>query len=135
MLSLLQLEVCKEQVEWATAEKRTFLRQRIEIRLAMLHMDARDYTAALQLIGALRTRLIDAETCLARRAWLRSGHAGKQARMECGARLMARPTLAPFHAGKLLTEVKRLDDKLLLVDIHLLESKVCNLECMDAAWS
>lgn len=72
----LLLEVCREQVEWATAEKRTFLRQRIEIRLAQLQMDLREYTAALQLIG------------------------------------------------KLLTEVKRLDDKLLLVDIHLLESKV-----------
>lgn len=72
----LLLEVCKEQVEWATVEKRTFLRQRIEIRLAQLQMDSKDYTAALHLIG------------------------------------------------KLLTEVKRLDDKLLLVDIHLLESKV-----------
>ncbi|EFN51744.1 hypothetical protein CHLNCDRAFT_56351 [Chlorella variabilis] len=72
----LLLEVCKEQVEWASSEKRTFLRQRIEIRLAMLQMEAKDYPAALHLIG------------------------------------------------KLLTEVKRLDDKLLLVDIHLLESKV-----------
>lgn len=29
---VLQLDVCREQVAWATAEKRTFLRQRIEIR-------------------------------------------------------------------------------------------------------
>ena len=70
-----QLDVCKEQVEWATTEKRTFLRQRIEIRLATLYLITREYNAALALIS------------------------------------------------KLLTEVKRLDDKLLLVDIHLLESK------------
>lgn len=93
--------MCQEQVEWATAEKRTFLRcvalqeaaavrlqlqsiksgfckaagsvcaifvavmcnykawlqlpacrQRIEIRLAMLYMDLKDYPAALHLIGA-----------------------------------------------------------------------------------
>lgn len=47
----LQLEVCREQVEWATSEKRTFLRQRIEIRLAQLQMDLKEYPAALQLIG------------------------------------------------------------------------------------
>jgi len=51
---MLQLEVCKEQVEWATAEKRTFLRQRIEIRLAQLYMDLKEYPAALQLIGGCR---------------------------------------------------------------------------------
>lgn len=71
-----QLEVCKEQVQWAQSEKRTFLRQRIEVRLATLYLETKDYTASISLIG------------------------------------------------KLLTEVKRLDDKLLLVDIHLLESRV-----------
>lgn len=39
-------------MEWASSEKRTFLRQRIEIRLAMLQMEAKDYPAALHLIGA-----------------------------------------------------------------------------------
>lgn len=72
----LQLEVCKEQVQWAKQEKRNFLRQRIEARLANLYLETRDFTAALSLISTL------------------------------------------------LTEVKRLDDKLLLVDIHLLESRV-----------
>ncbi|KXZ44775.1 hypothetical protein GPECTOR_62g890 [Gonium pectorale] len=71
----LQVEVCKAQVEWARAEKRTFLRQRIELRLASLYMQVKDYPAALALIGTL------------------------------------------------LSEVKKLDDKLLLVDIYLLESK------------
>ncbi|GFR51733.1 hypothetical protein Agub_g15503, partial [Astrephomene gubernaculifera] len=72
----LQVEVCKSQVEWARGEKRTFLRQRIELRLASLYLQVREYPAALALIGTL------------------------------------------------LSEVKKLDDKLLLVDIYLLESKV-----------
>ena len=53
MLSFVQLEVCREQVEWAKAEKRTFLRQRIEARLANLYLDTRDFTAALSLISRL----------------------------------------------------------------------------------
>ena len=72
----LQLEVCKEQMEWAKSEKRTFLRQRIELRLASLHLETRNYAESLSIIGTL------------------------------------------------LTEIKKLDDKLLLVDIHLVESKV-----------
>ncbi len=71
-----QVEVCKEQAEWARSEKRTFLRQRIEARLVNLYLETKEFTAALELIQ------------------------------------------------KLLMEVKRLDDKLLLVDIHLLESRI-----------
>jgi len=72
----LQLQLCREQAAWAREEKRTFLRQRIETRLASLLFATKDYQGALALIGTL------------------------------------------------LSEVKRLDDKLLLVDIHLLESRV-----------
>jgi len=72
----LQLKLCREQAAWARSEKRTFLRQRIETRLATLLFATRDYQGALSLISTL------------------------------------------------LSEVKRLDDKLLLVDIHLLESRV-----------
>lgn len=72
----LQVKICKEQVEWAKQEKRTFLRQRIEAKLGTLYLATKQYTEAIQLIGGL------------------------------------------------LTAVKRLDDKLLLVDVHLLESRV-----------
>jgi len=35
----LQVELCKEQVAWARAEKRTFLRHRVELRLSGLYLD------------------------------------------------------------------------------------------------
>jgi 26S proteasome regulatory subunit N6 len=46
-----QVDVCKEQVEWAKTEKRTFLRQRIELRLSSLYLDTREFTLALGLIS------------------------------------------------------------------------------------
>jgi|APGre2960657444_1045066.scaffolds.fasta_scaffold02451_5 26S proteasome regulatory subunit N6 len=48
----LQVELCKEQVAWTHAEKRTFLRHRVELRLASLYIDTRDYTSALALISS-----------------------------------------------------------------------------------
>ena len=72
----MQVELCKEQIQWAKEEKRTFLRHRVELRLAALFLKARKYTDSLKMISALSR------------------------------------------------EVKKLDDKLLLVDIHLLESKI-----------
>ncbi|TVU49226.1 hypothetical protein EJB05_00524, partial [Eragrostis curvula] len=74
--SELQISLCKEMVEWTRAEKRTFLRQRVEARLAALLLENQEYTEALNLLSGL------------------------------------------------IKEVRRLDDKLLLVDIDLLESKL-----------
>ncbi|KAL0485869.1 26S proteasome subunit Rpn6 [Acrasis kona] len=71
-----QIEICKESIEWATREKRTFLRQRIESRLAYLFYQRKEYDAALKL------------------------------------------------TNNLIREVRRLDDKALLVEIHLVESKI-----------
>lgn len=71
-----QLRVCEEMIEWARAEKRTFLRHRLEHRLAMTQFEKGSARDALQTIGSL------------------------------------------------LREVRRLDDRALLVDIHLLESRV-----------
>ncbi len=56
-LMSLQLEVCKEQVQWAQSEKRTFLRQRIEVRLATLYLETKDYTSSISLIGKLLTEV------------------------------------------------------------------------------
>jgi 26S proteasome regulatory subunit N6 len=72
----LQITLCKDMVKWTREEKRTFLRQRIEARLAALLMEQKEYVEALELLSGL------------------------------------------------IKEVRRLDDKLLLVDIDLLESKL-----------
>jgi 26S proteasome regulatory subunit N6 len=72
----LQIELCKESIVWTKEEKRTFLRQRIEARLAALYLKKKDFSSSLSIIT------------------------------------------------NLLKEVKRLDDKNLLVEIHLLESRV-----------
>uniref|UniRef100_A0A673FKU8 26S proteasome non-ATPase regulatory subunit 11B-like n=1 Tax=Sinocyclocheilus rhinocerous TaxID=307959 RepID=A0A673FKU8_9TELE len=70
-----EVELCLECIEWAKAEKRTFLRQALEARLISLYFDTMRYQEAL--------------------------HLGSQ----------------------LLQELKKMDDKALLVEVQLLESK------------
>ncbi len=72
----LQVDLCQESIEWAKGEQRTFLRQRLEARLASLYLETEAYPQALKLLT------------------------------------------------NLLREVKRFDDKPLLVEIQLTESKV-----------
>ncbi|KAJ3052733.1 26S proteasome regulatory subunit rpn6 [Rhizophlyctis rosea] len=72
----LQVEVCKESIEWAVQEKRVFLRQSLETRLVALYLDNKNYPEALTLISSL------------------------------------------------LRELKRLDDKNVLMEVQLLESRV-----------
>ncbi|PHJ25880.1 pci domain-containing protein [Cystoisospora suis] len=70
------VELCKEVIPWCQGEKRTFLRHRVEVRLAQVYVQ----------LGMLQE---------------------------------AQPLIQ-----QLLHEVKKLDDKLLLVEIHLIEAKL-----------
>merc|ERR1712110_665682 len=70
-----EVQLCKECIEWAKEEKRTFLRQSLESRLVGLYFETERYQAALA------------------------------------------------DGAKLLKELKKLDDKNLLVEVQLLESK------------
>ncbi|CAJ1076013.1 26S proteasome non-ATPase regulatory subunit 11A [Xyrichtys novacula] len=70
-----EVELCLECIEWAKAEKRTFLRQALEARLISLYFDTKCYQEALKL------------------------------------------------GSQLLQELKKMDDKALLVEVQLLESK------------
>ena len=54
----LQVSLCSEIREWSAAEKRTFLRQRVETRLAALHLDVRDFQPALALITSCFTSIL-----------------------------------------------------------------------------
>lgn len=71
----LEVEVCRDNIEWAKSERRTFLRQSLEARLVALFYDTAQYTDALSL------------------------------------------------GSQLLKELKKLDDKNLLVEVQLWESK------------
>jgi len=71
----IEVQLCKECIEWAKEERRTFLRQSLEARLIALYFDTGMYADALTL------------------------------------------------GSTLLKELKKLDDKNLLVEVQLLESK------------
>lgn len=85
----LQIKLCEETISWCQAEKRTFLKQRLETKLAQLYMESSHYKESLDTLQ------------------------------------------------NLLKEVKKLDDKLQLVEIQVIESKVfqrlCNIPRAKAA--
>ena len=69
------VDLCKECIDWAKEDKRTFLRQALEARLVALYIDSQSYTEALKL------------------------------------------------GSRLVRELKKLDDKALLMEVQLFESR------------
>ena len=72
----MQAEICNSIIAWTRKEKRTFLRQRVEAKLASILVEQKDFGSALALVD------------------------------------------------RLLIELKKLDDKQLLVETHLQEAKI-----------
>lgn len=72
----MQAQVCQNVIQWCRAEKRTFLRQRVEAKLASVLFARREYGPAIAIIDSL------------------------------------------------LIELKKLDDKQLLVETHLIEARI-----------
>jgi 26S proteasome regulatory subunit N6 len=52
-----QVKLCQDVVEWCKAEKRTFLRQRVEAKLASLLLQKKDINGALHLMNSLLREL------------------------------------------------------------------------------
>ncbi|MCL4419921.1 hypothetical protein M1146_07580 [Patescibacteria group bacterium] len=48
-----QLQLVKESIEWAIEEKRSFLKQRLQTRLAQLYLQSKEYQHALSLLNTL----------------------------------------------------------------------------------
>ncbi|KAF8357539.1 hypothetical protein PRIPAC_92534 [Pristionchus pacificus] len=52
-----KIQLCNECIEWATAQKRTFLRRSLQARLIRLHNDNFSHTIALEMAGKLIAEL------------------------------------------------------------------------------
>jgi len=49
----LQVQVCRDSIQWCTVEKRAFLRQRVQSKLASLLLKTKDYTNCNALLSEL----------------------------------------------------------------------------------
>lgn len=72
----IQMKLCQELVQWSIQDKRAFLKQSLELRLAALLLECRQFSEALALVASL------------------------------------------------LSELKKMEDKLTLVEVHLLECRI-----------
>ena len=117
-----QVAVCTETVEWCKAEKRSFLRLRVQLKLSQLCVfgaRAREAAAARGSSTAIASSAtLTRVPCLPVFSFS-SPPSPSTSLLEQGKLPQA---LASITA--LLREVKRLDDKALLVELHLIESKV-----------
>jgi 26S proteasome regulatory subunit N6 len=92
-----QIAVLNDNIEWAKREKRIFLKQSLETRLISLYVsNICRFRLLLSLIIVVFARQLETQ--------------------------QHKPALVLIET--LLTELRRLDDKMILTEVHLLESRV-----------
>jgi 26S proteasome regulatory subunit N6 len=101
-----QVELCQECIDWCKAEKRKFLRLRLQLKLAGLCVGCRVQGVCACYVFFFIARL--------RHLCILVFSISKQLRFQAALTIVTH----------LVREVKKLDDKPLLVEIHLLESKI-----------
>ncbi|XP_036824956.1 26S proteasome non-ATPase regulatory subunit 11A isoform X3 [Oncorhynchus mykiss] len=92
-----EVELCLECIEWAMAENKTFLRQALEVRSGRGDPTGRELSGSTDMMGLARLISLYFDT----KRYQEALHLGTQ----------------------LLQELKKMDDKALLVEVQLLESK------------
>lgn len=107
-----QISLCKDVVQWCVAEKRTFLRQRIEAKVA----DISIVFTQLWLLPCLHhimyvVTVFPHSLCL-------------QTQLASLLQQQKKPSEALEVVDKLLVELKKLDDKQMLTETHLTESRI-----------
>lgn len=107
--TLSQIELCRQVVAWCNAQKRTFLRQRIESRLAALLFEQVGETFACSgrmcVVVVVRDGSIGRQLLMSHHVYPRSPHRITQGDYSEALNLV----------NKLLRELKKFDDKQLLV--------------------
>ena len=104
------IDILQENIEWARTERRTFLRQSLESRLIALYYDTQQYT---QVPKDMDVFLIIIRIGL---SVYTTGNITNIENLNLSQALQL--------GAQLLKELKKLDDKNLLVEVQLLESKV-----------
>ena len=129
----IQVELCEESIEWCKVEKRKFLRLRLQLKLAALCVTApaaallSSFVFIMQLVAfaSWRASVTGTSTC---RAQIDRAAYGSRVclRLGCCCRYAEQNKYQPALklVQNLVREVKKLDDKPLLVEIFLLESKI-----------
>lgn len=132
-----EVELCLECIEWAKAEKRTFLRQALEVRPLLFQwvgmFCGEDSPVAPTRVPNVRKvtltfaplllRLVSSRYTLTRRATRRRYNSVslRTPWLVVGSFYLDLPPSSP--GSQLLQELKKMDDKALLVEVQLLESK------------
>jgi 26S proteasome regulatory subunit N6 len=110
----IQINLCREVIEWCKSEKRTFLRQRIESKVCLLSPFFSSFHPSFNFLSLFRSPV--SGVVVARQTSTRG--------IDNYLSFVKVATLPLLLCHPPLRELKKLDDKQMLTEVHLLESHI-----------